>query len=101
MTSGGVVLSKIGEEGKKKKSQKKFLCWSPKRGVGPKGREGAQGPGRWACGGPDLCLEWSNPIPDHVRAHLASPEAARALQSPSGESAAQRNPGAANGPWST
>lgn len=42
VTSGGVVVSKIGEEGRKK-SQKKFLCGSPKRGVRRKRREGAQG----------------------------------------------------------
>lgn len=33
--TGGVAVPKIGEEGGKK-SQKKFLSWSPERGVGQK-----------------------------------------------------------------
>lgn len=34
--TGGVAIPKIREEGEKKKSQKKFLSWSPKQGVGRK-----------------------------------------------------------------
>lgn len=91
---GGVAVPKIGEEGEKK-SQKKFLSWSPKRGVG--GKKGSKSE-PWAPWGPDRCLE--SPIPDHVRAHLAPPEAAGARQSPSGESAPPRRLRAAASPRS-
>lgn len=92
MTSGGVVVPKIGEEGEKKKGQKKFLCGSPKRGGGRKGREGAQGFGLRACGGPDLCLEWSN----HSRLCRDPPGFPRSSQSPPESLREERFPEA---PW--
>lgn len=94
MTSQGAWLSpKLGRKGKK--SLKKFLSWSPKRGVGRKQGSRAEA---WNYTGPDRCLE--SPVPGHVGAHLATPKAARGCQSPSGESAPPRRPGAAASPRS-
>lgn len=92
MTSGGVAVPKIGEEGEKKKAKKKFLCGSPKRGVGRKGKEGTRGPWLRACGGPDLCLECSN----HSRPCLGPPGSPRSSQSPPESPREERFPEA---PW--
>lgn len=98
MTSGGVVVPKIGEEGEKK-ARKSFFAGVPNgAGDGRRGK-GLKAPGSGLVGA--LTSVWSGvTIPDHVGTHLASPEAARALQSPSGKSASPRRPGAATGPRS-
>lgn len=44
VTSGGVVLSKIGEEGKKKKARKSFFAGVPNGAWGRKGGKGLKAP---------------------------------------------------------
>lgn len=93
--TGGVAVPKIGEEGGEKKSQKKFLSWSSKRGVGRKKRSR---PEARDYTGPDCYLE--SPVPGHVGAHLAAPKAAGACKNLSGESTPPRRPRAVARPWS-
>ena len=71
--TGGVAIPKIREEGEKKKTRKSFFPGVPSK-VWDGRRDPSQSPG--APWGPTRCLK--SPFPDHVRAHLAPPEAAGA-----------------------